>query len=101
MNAVCEALAQLPGPDGRGCTGAAVPRAVLRPPQDAAATIEPSWRRTTGDDVQPTRGQGLRRGLVAAAFATLLVGAALVLFVLPRLVTATADRCGAHSEGEG
>jgi len=87
MNEVREALAQLPGPTtGAVAPAAAVPRAVLRPPQDAAATIEPRWRRTTGDDVQPTRGQGLRRGLVAAAFAILLVGAALVLFVLPRLV---------------
>jgi eukaryotic-like serine/threonine-protein kinase len=86
MNAIREALARLPPPAGEAAPAAAAPRAELRPPQDAPAPIEPRWRRTTGDEVEHTHRQGLRRGLVGAAFAILLLGAALVFFALPRLV---------------
>ena len=58
----------------------------MRPPQDAPAPIEPRWQRTTGVEPQGTRRQGLRRGLVGAAFAILLLGSVLAFFVLPRLV---------------
>ncbi len=86
MNAVREALARLPTPASKSAPAAPVQRAELRPPQDAPALIEPRWRRTTGDEVERTRSEGLRRGLVGAAFAILLLGAALVFFALPRLV---------------
>ena len=86
MNAVREALAQLPNSTDAAAPSATAPRGALRPPQDAPAPIEPRWQRTAAVDTERTRKPGLRRGLVGAAFAILLLGSAFVFFALPRLV---------------
>ena len=86
MSEVRDALAGLVSSTGAAAPSATAPRGALRPPQDASAPIEPRWRRTTEVGAERTRRQGLRRGLVAAAFAVLLLGSALAFFALPRLV---------------
>jgi eukaryotic-like serine/threonine-protein kinase len=86
MSEVRDALAGLLNSTGAAAISATAPRGALRPPQDAPAPIEPVWRRTTGVDTERTRRQGLRRGLVVAAFAVLLLGSVLAFVALPRLV---------------
>ena len=86
MSEVRDALAGLLNSTGAAAPSATAPRGALRPPQDAPAPIEPRWQRTTGVDAARTSRQGLRRGLVGAAFAVLLLGSVLAFFALPRLV---------------
>ena len=86
MSEVRDALAGLLNSTGAAAPSATAPRGALRPPQDAPAPIEPRWQRTTGVDAERTSRQGLRRGLVGAAFAVLLLGSVLAFFALPRLV---------------
>jgi eukaryotic-like serine/threonine-protein kinase len=60
----------------------------LRPPVVEEPAIAPQWSRQTpaGPTPQQLRSEGFRRGLVAATFAVLLVGAGFVFFLLPRWV---------------
>jgi serine/threonine-protein kinase len=85
MSEVHGALARLPS-STIAAAPATEPHGAMRPPQDASAPIEPRWQRTTGVETEGTRRHGLRRGLVAAAFAILLLGSVLAFLVLPRLV---------------
>jgi len=64
------------------------PRAgfTLQPPQEPLARIEPRWQRAqgaSGPSEGQLRAQGFRRGLIAAGFAALAIGAGLVFFALP------------------
>jgi len=60
----------------------------LRPPVAAEPAIAPQWQRTAaaGPTPQQLRSEGFRRGLVAATFVILLLGAGFVFFLLPRWV---------------
>ncbi|MCU0259073.1 MAG: protein kinase, partial [Solirubrobacteraceae bacterium] len=66
--------------------------APLRPPADGVPPIAPQWTRSpaTGPTPQQLRAQGFRRGLLAASFAILLLGAGFVFFLLPRWVERSA-----------
>jgi hypothetical protein len=58
----------------------------LQPPQEPLARIEPRWQRERASAPDPSalRAQGFRRGLVAAGFVVLLLGAGFVFVGLPR-----------------
>jgi tetratricopeptide (TPR) repeat protein len=60
----------------------------LRPPVAEEPAIAPQWSRQTsaGPTHQQLRSEGFRRGLVAATFVILLLGAGFVFFLLPRWV---------------
>jgi eukaryotic-like serine/threonine-protein kinase len=60
----------------------------LRPPMAEEPSIAPQWSRQTsaGPTAQQLRSEGFRRGLVAATFVILLLGAGFVFFLLPRWV---------------
>ena len=64
----------------------------LRPPATMEPAIAPQWTRTAaaGPTPQQLRSQGFRRGLLAATFVILLLGAGFVFFVLPRWVERSA-----------
>ncbi len=64
----------------------------LRPPIAAEPAIAPQWSRqsSTGPTPQQLRSEGFRRGLVAATFVILLLGAGFVFFLLPRWVERSA-----------
>jgi tetratricopeptide (TPR) repeat protein len=60
----------------------------LHPPVAAEPAIAPQWQRTAAavPTPQQLRSEGFRRGLVAATFVVLLLGAGFVFFLLPRWV---------------
>jgi tetratricopeptide (TPR) repeat protein len=64
----------------------------LRPPATTEPAIAPQWTRTAaaGPTPQQLRSEGFRRGLVAATFVILLLGAGFVFFLLPRWVERSA-----------
>jgi tetratricopeptide (TPR) repeat protein len=61
------------------------PAVALRIPQAPSPAIEPEWRRpaSSGPSERELRSQGFRRGLLAAAFASLLLLGGIVILVLP------------------
>ena len=89
LAAVAEQLDQLPLP-GPHREPAPVPPSAggVRPPQDAPAPIEPRWRRNDEGTAGEQHGGRQRRLLIGGAFALLLAGVMVVIFVLPRLVPA-------------
>jgi tetratricopeptide (TPR) repeat protein len=61
---------------------------VLNPPGETGPAIAPQWNRTGASGPTPgeLRAQGFRRGLLAASFVLLVLGAGFVFFLLPRWV---------------
>jgi tetratricopeptide (TPR) repeat protein len=74
--------------DAASPAAVAIAAPALRAPQDAVAGIEPQWRRpqAIAPNAQQLRAQGFRRGLLAAMFALLTLGAGVVFVVLPKWV---------------
>jgi hypothetical protein len=65
----------------------APPPATLRPPTDADVPLAPAWQRPAPEpDSAALRREGFRRGLLVAAFVTLVTAAGVVFFALPRWV---------------
>lgn len=66
---------------------AAPPPMALRPPADADAPLAPTWQRpAAAPDSAALRREGFQRGVLVAAFVTLVVAAGVVFFALPRWV---------------
>jgi len=92
MGAVAATLRELATASAEQATRAERTPVALRPPVGAEPTIAPQWTRAAvaGPTPQQLRSEGFRRGLVAATFVILLLGAGFVFFLLPDWVERSA-----------
>ena len=88
LDAVAALLRELAAATAKSAPRAERAPVALRPPVAEEPAIAPQWSRqaSTGPTPQQLRSEGFRRGLVAATFVILLLGAGFVFFLLPRWV---------------
>jgi tetratricopeptide (TPR) repeat protein len=93
MGVVAATLRELADAPAEAQPGAQRTPVALRPPIATEPAIAPQWSRpaTAGPTPQQLRSEGFRRGLVAATFLVLLLGAGFVFFLLPRWVERGAE----------